>query len=53
MSIEFNEFYTKEKEKRIPDNILNETVKNRKMILIGLYAADGSKRNTQNYITFS
>ena len=32
MALEFEEFYTKEKEKRIPYYILNETLDNRKFL---------------------
>ena len=39
MAIEFNNFYTKYKEKRIPDYILNESIENRKWFLIGFYSA--------------
>ena len=33
LAIEFDKFYTKDKEKRIPCDILNETVENKKMVL--------------------
>ena len=52
MAIEFNNFYTKYKEKRIPDYILNESIENRKWFLIGFYSADGSKTNKQKNISF-
>ena len=47
LALEFDKFYTKDKEKRIPYNILNETIENRKWFLIGLYAADGNCKNKQ------
>ena len=53
LALEFNNFYTKDKEKRIPYAILNETVEKRKWLLIGFYAADGNRRNKQKNISFS
>ena len=35
LAIEFDRFYTKEKETRIPCDILNETIENKKWFLIG------------------
>ena len=51
MALEFEDFYTKDKEKRIPSYILNETLENRKWFLIGFYAADGNKK--RKTISFS
>ena len=45
-ALEFDEFYTFEKEKRIPDYILNESIENRKWFLIGFYAANGHRNNS-------
>ena len=53
MALEFNEFYTNEKKKRIPDYIFNESIENRKWFLIGFYAADGSRLNKQKNISFT
>ena len=53
LALEFEEFYTKEKEKRIPCNILNETVEKRKWLIIGFYAADGNRRKKQKNFSFS
>ena len=53
LALEFDKFFTKDKEKRIPCNILNEAVENRKRFLIGFYAADGNRRTKQKIISFS
>ena len=53
MSIDFDEFYTREKEKSIPDSILNETEENRKWFLIGFSSADGNRKSKQKAISFS
>ena len=53
IALEFKNFYTKKKEKRIPCEILNETVENRKWFLIGFYAVDRNRRNKQKNISFS
>ena len=53
LAIEFNKFYTKDKEKIIPCDILNETVENKKWFLIGFYSADGNRKNKQKNIFFS
>ena len=52
LALEFDKFYTKDKEKRIPCNILNETVENKKWLLIGFYSADGNQKNKQKNISF-
>ena len=52
-ALEFDEFYTVEKEKRIPDYILNESIENRKWFLIGFYAADGHRLNKQKNISLT
>ena len=44
LALEFHNFYTKDKEKRIPNEILNESLENRKWFFIGFYAADGHKK---------
>ena len=51
--MEFDEFYTFEKEKRIPDYILNESLENRKWFLIGFYATDGHRLNKQKIISLT
>ena len=54
MALEFEAFYTEEKEKRIPPYILNETLESRKWFLIGFYAADGyRKKNKHKYLSNS
>ena len=53
LAIEFDKFYTEDKAKRIPCDILNETVENRKWFSIGFYAADGNRRNKQKNTSFS
>ena len=53
MALEFEDFYTKEKEKRIPSYILNETLENRKWFLIGFYTADGNSKSEWKNISFS
>ena len=53
LALQFESFYTKDKEKRTPCNILNETIENRKWFLIGFYAADGNRRNKQKITSFS
>ena len=53
IALEFDKFYTKDKEKRIPCEIFNETVENRKWFLIGFYAADGNRKKKQKNISFS
>ena len=53
MALEFEEFYTEEREKRTPDYILNESIENRKWILKGFYAADGHKKNKQKNISLT
>ena len=53
VALEIDKFYTKDKEKRIPYNILNETIENRKYFLFGFYAADGNRKNKQKNISFS
>ena len=53
LALEFDKFYTKDKEKRIPYNILNETLENKKWFLIGFYSADGNRKNKQKNISFS
>ena len=53
LALEFDKFYTKDKEERIPCNILNETIENRKWFLIGFYSADGNRKNKQKNISFS
>ena len=45
--------YTKDNEKRIPCDILNETVENEKWFLIGFYSADGNRKNKQKMFSFS
>ena len=52
-ALEFDEFQTSEKEIRIPDYILNESVENRKWFLIGFYTADGYKLNKQKNISLT
>ena len=49
LAIEFNKFYTKDKEKRIPCDILNETVENKKWFLIGFYSADGNRKKKEYF----
>ena len=51
LALEFNKFFTKNKEKRIPYNILNETVENRKWFLSGFYAAEGNRKNIQKNVS--
>ena len=53
MAIDFNKFYTSDKEKRIPEYILNESIENKKWFLIGFYAADGNRKNKQKNISFT
>ena len=53
LALEFDKFYTKDKEKRIPYDISNESIENKKWFLIGFYAADGYKKNKQKNISFS
>ena len=43
IALDFANFYTKEKEKRIPNEILNESLGTRKWFFIGFYAADGHR----------
>ena len=45
LALEFEKFYTKDKEKRIQNEILNESLENRKWFFIGFYAADGHKKH--------
>ena len=52
LALEFDKFYTEDKEKRIPCNILNETIENKKWFLIGFYSADGNRKNKQKNITY-
>ena len=47
LALEFDIFYTNDKEKRIPCNILNETIENTKWFSIGFYSADGNWKNKQ------
>ena len=51
LALEFDKFYTEDKEKRIPNEILNESPENRKWFFIGFYAADGHKKD--NYKNLS
>ena len=44
IAFDFANFYTKEKEKRIPTEILNESLGIRKWFFIGIYAADGHRK---------
>ena len=53
LALQFNKIYTKKKEKRIPCDIINETVEKRKGFFIGFYAADGNRRNKKKNISFS
>ena len=53
MASEYEEFYTKEKEKRIPSYILNETLENRKWFLTGFYSADGNRKSKWKITSFS
>ena len=47
LALEFDKFYTKEKEDKIPKDILIETNDSKNWFLIGFYAADGNKRSKQ------
>ena len=51
LALEFDNFFTKYKEKRTPYDILNETQENKKWFFIGFYAADGFKRNKRNFLS--
>ena len=53
LALEFDKFYTKDKEKRIPNEILNESLENRKWFFIGFYAADGHKKHKYKNISFT
>ena len=53
LALEFDKLYTKDKEKRIPCDILNETIQNKKWYLIVFYSADGNQKNKQKNISFS
>ena len=53
LALDFDIFYTKDKEKRLPCNILNEKIENRKWFLNGFYSADGNRKNKQKNIPFS
>ena len=51
LALDFDKFYTKDTEKRIPNEILNESLENRKWFFIGFYAADGLKKiNTKVFL---
>ena len=53
LALEFDKFYTKDKEKRIPNEILNESLENRKWFFIGFYAADGYKKHKYKNISLT
>ena len=53
IALEFNNFYTKKREKRLPYNILNESTEKREWFMIGFYAADGNRKNKQKNPSFS
>ena len=53
LALEFEKIFTKEKEKRIPCNILNETVESKKWFLTRFYSANGNRKNKQKNISFS
>ena len=53
ISIEFDEVYANEKEKRIPEEKLNESIDIKKWFLIGFYAADGNRKDKQKNVSFS
>ena len=49
LALEFDKFYTEDKEKRIP----NESLENRKWFFIGFYAADGYKKHKYKNISLT
>ena len=53
LALEFEKLYTKDKEKRIPNEILNESLENRKWFFIGFYAADGHKKHKYKNISLT
>ena len=53
LALEFEEFHTESKKKRVPDYTLNETLEKRKWFFIGFYAAYGNRINKQKNISFS
>ena len=53
IALEFAIFYTKDKEKRIPNQILNESLEKRKWFFFGFYAADVHKKSKYKKICIS
>ena len=48
LALEFDKFHTKDIEKRISNEMLNESLENRKWFFIGFYAADDHKKKYKN-----
>ena len=44
LALVFDKFYTKDKEKSIPNEIINESLEKREWFFIGFYAADGHRK---------
>ena len=53
LALELDKIYTKENEKRIPKDILKETIDNEKWFLIGFYAAGGNRKNKRKILSLT